>query len=180
MSAQRIEPASEPRISYGRRHGRLGDIVVDLGFCSRETVEAVAQSAREAGKQVGQVLVERGAITSDQLAIAIAKRFGLEHLSLDELTVDFAAAQLLPAADARRLGVVPIAFAGDDGPAGRDGQPGQLPRARRRVDVHRACGSRRSSSRRRTSTRCSSASACSTTSETDEDEAAASSRSCPT
>ena len=59
-------------------------------------------------------MVARRAITPDQLAVAIAKRFGVEHRTLADIQVDFAAAALLPIADARRLGVVPIAFL-DDG-----------------------------------------------------------------
>jgi len=97
------------------RHGRrLGDILVDLGFCTREAVEDTAATAMETGQLVGRLLVERGTVTADQLSIAIAKRFGLEHTTLDELSVDFAAAALLPTTDARRLGLVPVAFVGRD------------------------------------------------------------------
>ena len=88
---------------------RLGDIVVGLGFTEREVVEAAVSSALESGAQIGQVLVERGAITTDQLAVAMAKRFGLEHLSLEDITMDPAAAQLVSFAAARRMRVVPVA-----------------------------------------------------------------------
>jgi type IV pilus assembly protein PilB len=92
---------------------RLGDIVVGLGFADRETVEAVAQAARDNGEQIGQVLLERGVITTDQLAVAMAKRFGLRHLSGDDLVLDPDAAQLVSLAAARRMRAVPIGFADD-------------------------------------------------------------------
>jgi type IV pilus assembly protein PilB len=92
-----------------RRGERLGDIVVELGFCSREAVEEAVAVAHSSRQLIGTLLVDRGAITPDQLAVAVAKRFGLEHASLDELSLDFAAAQLLAVADARRLGIVPVA-----------------------------------------------------------------------
>ena len=95
---------------YRRPGGRIGDIVVDLGFCAREVVEECVEHAITTGVQLGRVMVARRAITPDQLAVAIAKRFGVEHRNLAEIQVDFAAAALLPIADARRLGVVPIAF----------------------------------------------------------------------
>ncbi len=110
MSAKESLIEGGRALSYGRAGARLGDIAVELGFCTREAVELAVASALESRRQLGQVLVERGTLTADQLAISIAKRFGLEHRSLGELSVDFAAAQLLPAADARRLGVVPIGF----------------------------------------------------------------------
>ena len=108
MSAPELRSGGER--AYRRRDGSIGGIVVELGFCSREAVEAAVIVALESNMQVGQVLVERGAITSDQLAVAVAKRFGLEHRHLGEMGVDLAAASLLPISDARRLGVVPVAY----------------------------------------------------------------------
>jgi type IV pilus assembly protein PilB len=92
---------------------RLGDIIVGLGFADRDTVETAAEFARENGEQIGQVLLERGTITSDQLAVAMAKRFGLRHLSGDDLAFDPSAAQLVSLAAARRMRAVPIGFADD-------------------------------------------------------------------
>ena len=95
---------------YRRPGGRIGDIVVELGFCAREIVEECVQHAISTGEQLGRVMVARRAITPDQLAVAIARRFGVEHRTLADVQVDPAAAALLPIPDARRLGVVPISF----------------------------------------------------------------------
>ena len=110
MSASEHGSTLMGEFRYRRPGGRIGDIVVDLGFCAREVVEECVEHAITSGVQLGRVMVARRAITPDQLAVAIAKRFGVEHRNLAEIQVDFAAAGLLPIADARRLGVVPIAF----------------------------------------------------------------------
>jgi type IV pilus assembly protein PilB len=104
------QPAVLGEFRYRRPGGRIGDIVVDLGFCSRDLVEECVEQAIAAGEQLGRVLVMRRAITPDQLAVAIAHRFGLDHKTLSEIDVDFNAAALLPGAEARRLGVVPYAL----------------------------------------------------------------------
>jgi type IV pilus assembly protein PilB len=104
----------EPAVHMRRRPARLGDIVVGLGFADRETVEDAAAHAREIGEQIGQVLLERGAISPDQLAIAMAKRFGLRHVSSDQLSFDAAAAQLVSFPVAKRLRAVPIAIVGEN------------------------------------------------------------------
>ena len=96
-----------------RRPARLGDIIVGLGFADRDTVEAASTYAREKGEQIGQILIERGAISTDQLAVAMAKRFGLRHVGGEDLSFDAAAAQLVSFTAARRMGAVPIAFSGD-------------------------------------------------------------------
>ena len=108
VSQQRPDAVAREQLSQGR--ARLGDIVVSLGFSDRETVEEAARSAREIGEQIGQALLDRGVITTDQLAIAMARRFGLEHRSLDELTLDASAAQLLSFTAARRMRAVPVAY----------------------------------------------------------------------
>jgi type IV pilus assembly protein PilB len=110
---QEVAGAQQRAGAPRRRPARLGDIVVGLGFCDRDAVEAAAVHAIETGQQIGQVLLERGSITSDQLAVAMAKRFGLRHMSSDELSLDAAAAQLVSFAAARRMGAVPIGFADD-------------------------------------------------------------------
>ncbi|HEY1777940.1 MAG TPA: ATPase, T2SS/T4P/T4SS family [Solirubrobacteraceae bacterium] len=97
-----------------RRPARLGDIVVGLGFAERDVVEAAAAHAREAGEQIGQVLLERGVISTDQLAVAMAKRFGLRHVGGEDLSFDAAAAQLVSFTAARRMGAVPFAFGSDN------------------------------------------------------------------
>jgi type IV pilus assembly protein PilB len=108
-STQESQQRQQPR----RRPARLGDIIVGLGFADRDVVEAAASHAREAGEQIGQVLIERGVISTDQLAVAMAKRFGLRHVGGEDLSFDAAAAQLVSFTAARRMGAVPIAFASD-------------------------------------------------------------------
>ena len=52
--------------------------------------------------------------TSDQLALAVSERFGLEYASLEKLQPDIAAMQLVPESALRRLQAVPIGFRGQD------------------------------------------------------------------
>ena len=91
---------------------RLGDIVVNLGFCDRAAVEDAVAVSAVSGELLGQVLLERGALTTDQLAIAMAKRFGLEHRSLADITLDSQVTDLVSFTAARRMGAVPVAIAG--------------------------------------------------------------------
>ncbi|MGH2840181.1 MAG: GspE/PulE family protein [Solirubrobacteraceae bacterium] len=93
------------------RTGRLlGDVIVGLGFCGREAVEDAVHVARASGRQLGQVLLDTGALNTDQLARAVAERFGLQYVSLAELDPDLAAMHLVPVNAVRRLNAVPIGF----------------------------------------------------------------------
>jgi type IV pilus assembly protein PilB len=86
---------------------------VELEFLPRERVDAAVEESKTAGRPPEQLLVESGAITADQLARAIAQRFGLAHVDLSEFKADVAALNLISPQAARRLESAPIAF--DDG-----------------------------------------------------------------
>src|SRR4029453_97456 len=94
------------------RPGKLiGDVIVEQGFAARDAVEAAAVAGREEGKQLGQVLVERGHITPEQLGQAVALRFGLEYVEILNHQLDAVAVSMVDGAVARRLEVLPIGFA---------------------------------------------------------------------
>ena len=71
---------------------------MDLGYASRESVEAAIAESRANGRRTGEVLVERGVLTPDQLSRVIAERFGVDQIDLGVFRVDMAAANLLPVA----------------------------------------------------------------------------------
>ena len=115
-------PASGPPLSgpgvtaptlsgAGRRF--LSDILVELGFVSEPQAEEAVQAARS-GHTPEKVMLESGAITEDQLARALAERYGLEHIDLAEFAVDSSAAALLRESAAKRYLAAPVGFA-DDG-----------------------------------------------------------------
>ena len=88
----------------------IGEIIVELGFATAEQVETAVKDARETVRPTGKVLVNDGVITPDQLAQALARRFGLEHIDLGNYQVDMAAANLVTPAAAKRLQAVPVDF----------------------------------------------------------------------
>jgi len=97
-----------------RRSGenrRIGDVIVDLGYATREAVERSVEHARTVGKTTGQCLLEDGAVTPTQLAHAVAERYGLDHVDLNVARIDQGAVSLIDASVLRRHRAVPIAFA---------------------------------------------------------------------
>ncbi len=100
--------------SSGRSTRMIGEVVVDLGFADRETVDAAVAAAREQGRPTGIVLVERGVLRHDQLARVVAERFGLDFVDLSVFDVDMGAVNLVSAETAKRYQAVPVGFS-DDG-----------------------------------------------------------------
>ena len=116
QAAAEIDEADAPRgvtpPTYRGGSGRfLTDVIVELEYVERDRVEAAVAAARAGGTTPELVLLEQGALTSDQLARATAERFGLDHLDLNIFPVDMAAANLVSSSAAKRYDALPVAFA---------------------------------------------------------------------
>jgi hypothetical protein len=102
-----------PALSDGGRRF-LSDILVELGFVDQGQADRAVEAARNPGQTPEKVLLESGAITEDELARALAERYGLDHIDLTEYAVDPSAAALLRKTAAKRYLAAPVGFA-DDG-----------------------------------------------------------------
>src|SRR5271168_2164046 len=98
----------------GRSTRMIGEVVVDLGFADRETVEEAVASARSQGRPTGLVLVEQGVLRHDQLARVVAERFGLDYVDLAIYDLDMGAVNLISTEMAKRYQAVPVGYT-DDG-----------------------------------------------------------------
>jgi type IV pilus assembly protein PilB len=103
-------PGLTPPLGRGNSSMFLTDVIVELGYATRERVDEVIQEARLAGRPADELLVERKLIDADQLARAIAERYGLDHVDLNVYHVDMGAANLLEVAAARRYQAVPVGY----------------------------------------------------------------------
>jgi hypothetical protein len=95
----------------GRRF--LSDILVELEFVTSDEAERAVEAARNPGQTPEKVLLESGGISEDQLARALAERYGLDHIDLTEFPVDTSAAALLRKTAAKRYMAAPVGFAED-------------------------------------------------------------------
>jgi type IV pilus assembly protein PilB len=91
----------------------LTDVIVVLGLLRREHGETAVEEAKATGQRPEQVMLSTGLLTGDQLARAIAERFGLDHVDLTRYRPDLAAVNLISAQAARRYEAVPIGFDGN-------------------------------------------------------------------
>ncbi len=96
-----------------RSQAMIGDVIVDLGFARRETVDQAVALSRERGRTTGELLLESGAIRPDQLARALAERFGVDYVDLAQFEVDPAATGLVDHELARRYAALPIGLLPD-------------------------------------------------------------------
>jgi type IV pilus assembly protein PilB len=91
----------------------LSDVIVDLGFVDQRKMDLAIAKAEDQGALPERILVKDGTLGEEQLARAVAERFGLDHIDLGLYRVDPDAAKLVTPAAVRRYQAVPVAFAGE-------------------------------------------------------------------
>jgi type IV pilus assembly protein PilB len=121
MSSTYDTPPTRPRRGNGittpsRRGGSgriLTDVIVDLGFIDRGTMDLAIDRATSNSSSPERVLIADGSLSDDHLSRATAERFGLDHVDLKLYRVDPDAAKLVASAAVRRYQAVPVSFVGD-------------------------------------------------------------------
>jgi len=103
-------PGLTPPLTRGRSSGFLTDVLVELGYVTAERAQQAVAEARTANKPPEALLQQAGAITADQLSRALAERYGLDHIDLNDFHVDMAAANLITVTTARRYKALPVGY----------------------------------------------------------------------
>jgi type IV pilus assembly protein PilB len=88
---------------------QLGQILVEHGVLSDDQLRSALTEQHARGQSLGQVLVDLDLVTEDQLVVALADQVGMEFIDVSDYPVDRKAVALVPSALCRRHGVLPVA-----------------------------------------------------------------------
>ena len=81
---------------------RLGDVLVQQGLLTPEQLEHTLAEQRGSGKKLGRLLIDRGTITEESLAHALARQLRVPVVNLKSFPVRSETVRLLPESPARR------------------------------------------------------------------------------
>ncbi|UFS70522.1 GspE/PulE family protein [Geomonas sp. RF6] len=96
-----------------KKDPRLGDILVAARFVSREEVEKTVELQGKGGsRKIGELLVERGLISEEQLLTALSIKFRMTFVDLEKITPHPDALKLLTKETVNQLQVFPFDFSG--------------------------------------------------------------------
>jgi type IV pilus assembly protein PilB len=91
-----------------RKSKQLGQILIELGYITPEQLDVALEEHKRTPKSLGRVLIDLGMIKEADLVRALAEQVGLEFVDLTEFPVDATSTVLLPEALARRYRALPI------------------------------------------------------------------------
>ncbi|AIQ61253.1 GspE/PulE family protein [Paenibacillus borealis] len=87
---------------------RLGDLLVENGIISQEQLEEALVEQRKTKRKLGDLLINQGYITEQQLIEVLEFQLGIPHVSLFKYQIDPAITQIIPESMAKRYQVLPF------------------------------------------------------------------------
>lgn len=82
---------------------RLGDLLVEEGIITEQQVEQALAAQKTTGRKLGATLIDLGALTEHQMLSFLSQQLAIPLIDLNRADVDVEAVQLLPEVHARRL-----------------------------------------------------------------------------
>ena len=90
-----------------RKHMYLGELLVNMGIINGEQLDAVLQRQKSEKKRIGELLIESGYLTEDQLARSLSMQLGIPIITPDLQLIDQKLAKRFNEAFLRRQMAVP-------------------------------------------------------------------------
>jgi type IV pilus assembly protein PilB len=91
---------------------RIGEVLVDQGFISREQLQKALDEQRAKGMKIGKCLVRLGYITEEKLLEALSAQLDMPQVKLENFKFDLSVVSLLPEDMCRNYKVVPLYISG--------------------------------------------------------------------
>ena len=93
---------------------RIGEILVENGSITQEQLQkALTQQKRESGKLLGQILIEMGSVTEEDIVVALATQFNIPYLPIGNFDLSKAVNGLIPKELIQKYMFIPLERVGN-------------------------------------------------------------------
>ncbi|MGI1691897.1 type II secretion system ATPase GspE [Thermoanaerobacter uzonensis] len=87
---------------------KLGELLVEVGLITEEQLKHAIEIQNKTGEKLGKVLIKLGYVTENQILEALEFQLGIPHVDLQKYYIDPEVAKLIPEAVAKRYTIIPI------------------------------------------------------------------------
>ena len=101
---------SPPLPTSARKTKKLGEILVEEGLISHEQLERALLEQSRTDQLLGRILIDLKMVRESDLMAALAKQIGFRFVDLTDYQIDAGAATLIPEQVARRYRALPIGY----------------------------------------------------------------------
>ena len=97
-------------MDFNRKKIRLGDLLVETGNITQEQLERALKKQKERNKKLGEILVDEGILTEDDIAAALSRQLNIEIVDLQNINIDKGVTKLVPVNILKKYTMMPFAF----------------------------------------------------------------------
>lgn len=95
-------------------HKRLGDLLIDAGLITEDQLVSALKSQRESHRRLGVELIAKGVITETELIEALCQQLGIDYIDLTNVILPAELTQVVPKNLARKYDMVPVRATRDE------------------------------------------------------------------
>jgi type IV pilus assembly protein PilB len=107
---QPMQAAREENLERKLAGKRVGEVFVEMGLLTHEQIEQLLAEQGSSHLRLGDIAVARGWVTKAQLMEALSQRLGIKSVDLGSAKIDPVASDLISEKDARRYSAIPVGF----------------------------------------------------------------------
>lgn len=86
----------------------MGDLLVDAGMINQNQLEEAIEEQRATGRKIGEIIVNKGWITEQDIIEVLEFQLGIPHVDLTRYAIDPKATSLITEALAKRYMLIPL------------------------------------------------------------------------
>ena len=102
------------RVAGARKKIRIGDLLVEAGAITEEQLQEALAKQKESGGRIGNVIMEMGFISRELLITVLTTQMGIDYIELRAAKIDENVLKLVPDKMVNQYKVMPIGFAEDN------------------------------------------------------------------
>ena len=97
-------------IGGGRKKIRIGDLLVEAGAITQEELDMALEKQKEEGGRLGNVIMEMGFISQELLITVLTAQMGIDYCEIKAVKIEDDILELVPEAMVQKYRVVPIGY----------------------------------------------------------------------
>ena len=87
---------------------RIGELLIERGAITQQQLQQALALQKKKGGQIGQVLVQLGFVSEEQVAQALTVQYGFPYLPLESYEIDEELLEVVPESMARKYCLMPV------------------------------------------------------------------------
>ncbi len=87
---------------------RLGDLLLEVGMITQEQLDAAIDFQKKTGEKLGNAITKLGYASEDDIIQVLEFQLGIPHVKLEKYNIEKLACSTIPESIARRYGLIPI------------------------------------------------------------------------